>query len=255
MPNDLPAPPDSAKQLLDRVNELIRLQQLALLGPEKVLDFAHLDHMVRLHLPLAYNDVVQRRIVQGRTFYEAKQLAETRRHLPADPVVVDAGANIGNHTVYFALVCGARLVHAFEPMRVAFATLRRNIALNGLTNVVAHNKALGARDGSAEVLRHPETNTGATALSLDRPGAYPVTTIDSLGLDRCDLIKIDVEGSQLAVLDGATATLARCRPLVWVELRRDHGEYEGGEAKLRQLGYRVLRQLAESPNDHLFAPI
>jgi FkbM family methyltransferase len=255
MDKDQPQPPEIAQHLLSRLNELIRLQQLALLGPERVLEFAHLDNWVRMHLPLAGQDVIQKRILAQRSFFEPTQLADIRRHVAPGSVVIDAGANIGNHSLYFAMICRAKQVHAFEPMRVAFATLRKNIELNALQDtIVAHNVAVGAREGTADLLRYVEHNTGGTVLGLDRPGFYPVVPIDSLRLERCDFLKMDVEGGQIAALDGAAETLARCRPLVWVELRSKRSEFDAGNAKMQSMGYRLLRPVAESPDDFLFGP-
>ena len=91
-------------------------------------------------------------------------------------------------------------------------------------------------------------------LGLDRPGTYPVVPIDSLRLERCDLIKMDVEGVQVQAMQGSAETLARCKPLLWVELREKHGEFEAGNAKMQSLGYRVVRKVAGSANDYLFGP-
>jgi FkbM family methyltransferase len=245
---------DPQSLLLGRVNELIRMEQISQLGPERVIDFAVQDLVVRLHLPLVHTDFIQKRILATRAFYELPQLLDVMGHLDADSVVVDAGANIGNHSVFFGLVCGVRRVHAFEPMRVAYANLVRNLELNGLANVTAHNKAVGAAEGHAELLRYTAQNTGGTMLDLGRQGRYPVTTVDALGLDRLDLLKIDVEGAQHAVLEGAAATLARCRPLVWLELRPRKDEFDAGNAHMEKLGYRRLRSLGNARTDHLFQP-
>lgn len=254
MDKNPPAPPDIGQQLLRGVHDLIRVQQLALLGPERVIQFAFMDHWVQLHLPLAHADKIQRTILGRHSFFEANLLLDIRSHIGSQSVVVDAGANIGNHTVYFGLICGAERVHAFEPMRVAHATLTRNIALNNLGNVTAHHKAVGAEEGWAELVRYVQHNTGSTVLDLDRPGAYPVVPIDSLRLERCDFIKMDVEGAQIHAMRGAAETLARCRPLIWVELRAAAGEIEAGHAQMQAMGYRPLRQVAGSPTDFLFGP-
>jgi FkbM family methyltransferase len=249
------ATPGIGESIIGRLNELIRLQQLALLGPDRVLEFAMLDRWVRLHLPLAGTDVIQRRILAQRNFFEAAQLAEIRPLIGPDSVVLDAGANIGNHTVFFALICGARQVHAFEPMRVAFSTLQRNVQLNDLTNVLAYNLALGASEGEAQLLRYVEHNTGGSVLGLDAPGGgYRVVPIDCLALERCDFIKIDVEGAQIQALDGAAETIARCRPMVWVELRSRRDEFAAGNAWFERHGYRLVRPIAASPDDFLFGP-
>jgi FkbM family methyltransferase len=255
MDNAPPPPPDTNQLIAKRLNDLLIQQKLAALGPERVLTFAHMDNWVKLHLPLAEVDVIQRRIFGQRNFFEPDQLADIRGLIGRDSVVVDAGANIGNHTVYFSLICGAREVHAFEPMRVAYSTLVRNIELNGLQNrVTAHNVAVGAQEGHAELLRYVEHNTGGTVLGLDRPGMYKVVPIDSLRLERCDFLKMDVEGGQIQALSGAAETLARCRPVIWVELRSKRSEFDEGNAKMQSMGYKLIRNVADSPDDFLFGP-
>jgi FkbM family methyltransferase len=255
MDKEQPQPLEVAQHLLNRMNELIRLHHLALLGPDRVLEFAYMDNWVRMHLPLAGQDVIQKRILAQRTFFEANQLADIRTTIPAGSVVIDAGANIGNHSLFFAMVCRARQVHAFEPMRVAYSTLARNIELNGLQDtIIAHNVAVGAQAGTADLLRYVEHNTGGTVLGLDQPGFYPVVPIDSLGLERCAFLKMDVEGGQIQALQGAAETLARCKPLIWVELRSKRTEFEDGNAKMQSMGYKLLRQVANSPDDFLFGP-
>jgi FkbM family methyltransferase len=246
---------DAQAQLLSRLNELIRLEQISQLGPERVLEFVVQDQVVRLHLPLAHTDFIQKRILATRGFYELPQLMDAMGVLGPESIVVDAGANIGNHSVFFGLICGVKRVHAFEPMRVAHANLVRNLELNGLTNVTTHNKAVGAAEGQADLLRYTAQNTGGTMLSLDRPGRYPVTTIDALALERLDLLKIDVEGAQHAVLEGAMATLGRCRPLVWLELRPQKDEFDSGNAHMERIGYRRVRALGNARTDYLFEPV
>lgn len=142
------------------------------LGPERIFTFAHADTLVRMHLPFAPRDDIQRHILRHATFYEHAQLADIRPLVPPGAVVADIGANIGNHTLYFALLCGAARVLAFEPMRVASGILRRNLALNGVEDrVTVHDVALGRESGTASLLRYPPGNIGAAALHPGRPGA------------------------------------------------------------------------------------
>lgn len=145
-------------------------------------------------------------------------------------VVVEAGANFGAHTVPLARMAGpAGKVVAFEPQRLVFQALCGNLALNSLANVEARCEAVGAEAGWTCVppLDYDrENNFGG--LSLDQAGSMPrgeqvrLTTIDSLELPRCDLLKVDVEGMELPVLQGARQTLERCKPALYVENdRRD----------------------------------
>lgn len=137
-------------------------------------------------------------------------------------VVIDAGANLGGLTLFFArAVGGSGRVYAFEPQRVIFQTLCANMALNSLVNVYAVQAALGDRQGSINIDTPDytrENNFGGMALGEWHAGeAVPLMRIDELALARCDLIKIDVEGMEEAVLRGAQATIARHRPLLYVE--------------------------------------
>jgi FkbM family methyltransferase len=145
--------------------------------------------------------------------------------------VVEAGANIGTHTLFFARHVGrAGAVIAFEPQRIVFQCLCANMALNSVTNVQCRQQAVGSRAGEIQVpILEPsrEQNYGGLSLEGGRPREVsgeptPVVTIDSLNLARCGLIKVDVEGMERAVLEGAAKTIARCLPLLYVENdRRD----------------------------------
>ena len=250
-------PPTPEAELLATISQ--RLQALGdaaallALGPERVFTFAEADTLVRLHLPFAPRDDIQRNILRSGTFYEHRLLAEIRPMIAPGAVVVDAGANIGNHSVYFALICGAAAVHAIEPMRVTSDILRRNIALNGLEpRVIVHQMALGAAEGTAELRHFFRGNLGAASVDPAQPGVYRVAPLDSLGLDRVDFVKMDVEGGFVAAIEGAAETLRRCRPPVWIELRARAGEIEPGTAALERLGYARTRAIGGSPNDHLF---
>jgi FkbM family methyltransferase len=139
---------------------------------------------------------------------------------PAD-LVLDVGANIGAHTLFFARQVGPPgRVLAFEPQRIVFQTLCANMALNSLTNVWCYPCALGAAPGQITVppLDYTKTgNFGGLSLGGTTGEEVPVLTIDGLKLPRCRLIKLDVEGAEERVLRGAVQTLARERPFLYVE--------------------------------------
>lgn len=238
--------------LARRMDELRAAVLFQAMGPDRICSFAAFDQLVHMHLPFAATDVVQRHILVTASFYESRQLATIRRWVQPGAVVVDAGANIGNHTVFFARVCGAAEIIAFEPLKTIFPILERNVALNGLGGVRLVNAALGARPGAAALSHFAEANISASAFRPVADEAYPVTTIDALGLERLDFLKIDVEGSQLQVLEGARDTIARTRPPIWIELRPRFGEFAPGDAAMKAMGYRLQQSM--SPADHLYLP-
>jgi FkbM family methyltransferase len=138
-------------------------------------------------------------------------------------VVLDVGANIGTHTIAFAEMVGRTgRVHAFEPQSSLFHLLCGNIALNCLDNVRAYRKAVGSGDGEIKLPELPAPNTpfnyGAVSLSMPCGGEkVELVPLDSLDLTSCRLIKIDVEGMELEVLEGAKKTVEKLQPLLFVE--------------------------------------
>lgn len=155
--------------------------------------------------------------------------------------VLEAGANIGSHTVPLAQRVGPEgRVWAFEPQRLVFQTLCANAALNHCTNIHALPLALGNHEGQVPVPACDPTqpnNFGGISLG-DGAETVPLTTIDSLNLPACQLLKIDVEGMETAVLNGARDTVSRLRPPLYVE--NDRAEQAPALiALIRSLGYRL----------------
>ncbi len=244
---------ETLRSLEEKLDELLLALRVARLGPDSIFQFLYRDNLVKMYLPFADIDVIQRHIVLHHAFYEQKALQRVAQYIPPGAIVLDAGANIGNHTIFFAMMCAAREVHSFEVMRETFRLLERNVELNRLQNVKLHNLGLGARAGRADLAHFGQGNIGGASIeSADAGGAYEIVTIDSFGLPALDFLKIDVEGAHLDVLNGARETLARCRPRIWVELRANRDEREGGERLLTGLGYRMIKEL--SRNDFLFEP-
>jgi FkbM family methyltransferase len=243
-------------QLIRLTEEMIHLQKVALLEPGHVLRFsAPGGQEIAMTLPQAQSDFVQRMILRHYTFYEARLLALIQANLPIGPqsVVCDLGANIGNHTLFFALVLGVAKVIAVEPQPNVHATLERNIALNQLEGrVVTHRAMLGDAAGSGRIAKFNPRNLGGTAFAVGE-GEIPMVTLDSLidavDLDRLDLIKIDVEGMQHAVLLGGEAVIAARRPPLWIEIHANEPSAPETLAWLDRLGYRSTKI---GPQDYLF---
>jgi FkbM family methyltransferase len=136
---------------------------------------------------------------------------------------IDVGANLGWHTVHAAQRRSVETVVAFEPDPFNAWLLDRNLAENGITNAVVSNAAVGAQSGSARLHRYRSTNHGRHSLLTDYgygSRVVPLADLDSaleqLGLaDRTiNVIKIDVEGYEPAVIAGATRTLQRTRAVI-----------------------------------------
>jgi FkbM family methyltransferase len=168
---------------------------------------------------------------------------------PGD-VVIDAGANIGAHTVMFAGRVGqGGKVYAFEPQGFIFNLLSANLALNGLRHVQTFRACVGAAPGVAPMpwmdyqLPNNFGGAGANDPRFEVTESAPIMTIDSLGLTRCDFIKIDVEGMEAEAIAGARATIASCQPVLYVEDDRAE-KSDALRALLKSLGYRLFSHLA-----------
>ncbi|RZS90204.1 FkbM family methyltransferase [Motilibacter rhizosphaerae] len=137
------------------------------------------------------------------------------RTVQPDWVLLDVGANVGVYSALFSRLAPQGHVHAFEPTATS-ALLRANLAHAGATNVTVHEVAVGASTGVQE-----EPIYRLWGQDPERQ-AYPFTTIDAWvaaqGLDRLDVLKIDVDGFDLEALRGAAATIERFDPWIVIEL-------------------------------------
>lgn len=137
--------------------------------------------------------------------------------VPPGSVAVDAGANRGLYTYWIARRSSA--VHSFEPITACADYMRRA----RLPRVHVHAAALSAADGVAS-LWVPELE-GEASLS-PRVGGEPIEVqaiaLDSLRLDNVGFVKIDVEGHELEVLEGAARTIRDQRPLLFIEIEQRH---------------------------------
>ncbi|MBO0892897.1 MAG: FkbM family methyltransferase [Acidimicrobiales bacterium] len=165
--------------------------------------------------------------------------------------IVDVGAHLGNHSVYWAL--SGRRVSAFEPNPPVAEILERNVRANGLAQSVTISPlALGARGGAGRLVIGDAHNLGEVSVEPDDHGPVEVARLDDLDLDQFSILKVDVEGHEAEVLAGATATLERHRPYVVAEALDGAGSVT---EQLHPLGYRrLLPSLTRFPRTFLYAP-
>ena len=141
-----------------------------------------------------------------------------RANVPRDGVVVDIGGNIGLTAMMLSALVPDGHVHVFEALPENAAYLRRNIEANGIRNCTVNAVALGRQAGTVQM----SSDGSGSRVMIDGKGInVPVTTLDryvaEAGLTRMDFIKMDVEGFEPAVLDGAAAAIERFRPPVLME--------------------------------------
>lgn len=166
-------------------------------------------------------------------------------------VVVDVGANIGNTALAAASRVGASgRVVAFEPHPRTHAFLLENVALNGARQVEVHNAAVGAKAGTVKFtsLSADDINRVLGPGEADSGLTVPVRTLDEAlaALPRIDLLKIDVEGYERSVLEGASAVLGRTECVFYESVESDCAREGYSTADLVDLlasrGFTILRR-------------
>lgn len=157
--------------------------------------------------------------------------------------IIDVGANNGNFTVDFAHLVGNKgKVYAFEPQRIIYYQLCTNVFLNGLSNVYCHNVAIGNKNSfvSIEIPNYFDkgnVNFGAAEIVNNKKEGALVKSerLDDYFFEDVVFIKIDVQGYESRVIEGAINTIMKHRPYLFVEFE-DHllKKQESSEYKLKE---------------------
>ena len=180
------------------------------------------DKKFKIYYPENVQEAVINAIKSGR-IWEKKLLNNYKDLILPGNTVLDIGAYLGTHTVAFSQLVGETgKVISFEPQTDIFTLLEKTITENNITNVELHNNAVY---NSIKKIQFSNTNNGKASISHIRPRLpNPVKkeiqtiTIDSLNLDRCDFMKIDVEMCEWVVLEGSEETITKYRPIIFVEI-------------------------------------
>jgi FkbM family methyltransferase len=217
-----------------------------------------------LRVELDLRDNLQR-VLYATGTYEPALLRFLEAELRPGDVMVDVGAHVGVHALHAAARLrrlGGGTVVAFEPARDSAAKLRAAAARNRVELTVVE-AALGAAPGTAELRADPAYDPAdAGVRSLHGRGgrvqAVTVTTFDAWAaearLERLDLVKLDVEGSELEALRGMAGSLGRLRPrALVVEVKQrvlDRAGVDGDEIHLllARLGYAATGQVLPVAN-------
>lgn len=198
-------------------------------------------------------DYIQKLIRDNGKPYELDMLHDMCLWLGEESLVVDAGANVGNHAVYLAAVTGAHVV-AFEPNALLAEHLRKSIVRNGLeSRLDVREQGLGRIHACARFKEQLPENRGAQALETGS-GDMEVVRLDDILLSRpVTMLKVDVEGMEMDVLEGARKTILRDRPLIYIE-SQDEASFKRLAAWAAANDYGYWESFNITPT-HLFRPI
>jgi FkbM family methyltransferase len=211
---------------------------------------------------VAFDVVANDLLVKGE--FEPKETQLLKEFLPLDGVFLDVGANMGYFSVLAAKWVGPKgRVYAFEPASATYELLARNIAFNGVGQIVTASRlacfsSLGemameqsADSGKSHLVRRADGNDGMVSLTtLDH-------FVEKQKISRVDCIKVDAEGCDFEVLKGTQRTIAQFRPPIIMET--DNLELFGGSvAEVREffkkLGYSIREVKLDHSIDFLCIP-
>ncbi len=170
----------------------------------------------RTRLGQMYEDAMSRAI--------AAELSNSNK-----PAFIDIGANIGLITLNVLALAPSTRIYAFEPGPHQWSLLKKTVEANGLDSRIGLcNVALGREPGNAPFASHrPCDASGDGFIDTGRAGVVdyvtvPVQTLDnwwnSESRPHIDVVKIDTEGAELWVLEGAVEFLATCQPAIYLEI-------------------------------------
>lgn len=149
--------------------------------------------------------------------YQYKKMKKSLARVRNFRAAIDVGAHVGFWSMWLA-DCFQSL-HAFEPVAAHVECWRRNVKAD---NAELHECALGASSGFVGVSAETE-NSGKT--HINGLGEIRVLTLDEFSIEDVDFIKIDVEGFESAVIEGAASTILKFRPVIVVESNGQHERY------------------------------
>lgn len=178
----------------------------------------------------------------GAAYYfgrqDAGEFAFLERLLRRGDVVADVGANVGVYAMFLSRLVGKEgKVIACEPDPKNLEVLCRNVSINALTQVQVEDVAIGATDGRTRFLTG--LGTVSRISGSDDGVSLPMRSLDSLCGDLSPVfVKVDVEGGEEAVVNGARGLLDKGFPLAWqLEIPAEPKDDDPLYASLRDRGY------------------
>ena len=196
--------------------------------------------------------------------FEPHHLQLTKNIIKPDDIVIDAGANLGYHTVALSKLVGKNgKVISFEPLKKVFNQLKTNCELNDLKNVKLFNMAISNINQTVQMDPISFTdefvnNIGATKVGQGGDVVEAIT-LDSLNLDSLSFIKIDIQGCELKFLQGAKNTIKKFRPIMIIEVENQWLQCFGTNSEellneFLKMKYIIIRINDSYPCDHLLIP-
>ncbi len=211
-----------------------------------------LENGSKFFVPEMRTDFIQKVMSDSRKPYEHELLTAFDKYFTDGATIIDAGAYIGNHSIYWAQHRGCS-VYAFEARQESFDWLSYNIMINQLEkSVQAFWVGLGDIEGKGDIKRMVSENKGGIGIRHVTDGTIKIKPLDAFlpQFEKVDVLKIDVEGFEQRLLQGAANLIDTFKPTIWIE---SFPEQWGEVHKwLQGRGYEVLE---EHPGSNYFLKV
>ncbi len=174
--------------------------------------------------------------------YEPYETQLILRQLKKDGVVVDVGANIGYYTILMA--DKVKKIYAFEPDKISFEILKKNIAANKLKNVTAINAAVGSKEEIKNLYKSKENLGDHKLYKTQKQEFLQKEAVEVIKLDnylkdeKIEMIKIDTQGWEPEVIEGAKNIIKKDSPVIFLEYSPSSYKLAGldGKKMINNLG-------------------
>jgi len=206
------------------------------------------------------NDIVGKSISEGN-LWEPHIVSFLKKELTKDSVFVDIGSNYGWHSLIASSLC--KKVYSFEPQKMMYNLQKESILKSKIKNIDVYPIGLGKIDSTANLrsIDYTENNINIGDLGIGSGGEeIKISTLDAMNLESVDIIKLDVQGYERYVLDGAENTINKNRPILIVEVE----EFQLSKfnlssidifEKIKSLEYEIYLMDHTYPSDHVCVPL
>lgn len=181
--------------------------------------------------------------------YEADTNKVLAKYIKPGDTVIEAGANIGSETLLISKIIGNGRLYAFEPNPYTFERLKMNLQINELTNVEAHDIALGEQDGMIHFHIYPKNfcNSGMSSKYMETSKTRKIDVVqkklDSFvkehGIVKVDFIKMDIQGAEMDMISGGLETIKRDKPTIFTEACEPYNDTKLLYRTLKDCGYKI----------------
>lgn len=198
-------------------------------------------------LSISEDDHIIKNIQTSGTFYEFELLNYLRLLRIKGRCAIDVGANIGNHSIFFSAFLAENVI-SVEANSDIIPALEENLSNNNCNHEIVAS-ALGAESGCGELSFPLENNVGAGRITKGA-GNIKIITLDNIAPNEgVFLVKIDVEGMEMDVLQGGCELITSQRPDLVIEASTEM-EFSAIDKFLRPFGYRSLSRWNSTPTYH-----